>query len=68
MGKLPTEKKYEVSVQIEGEQDSVIKEADIDPDNARKMTLDLSQWIRENQTHKGKTLQLLTMQKLMLMP
>ena len=55
MGKLPTEKKYEVSVQIEGEQDSVIKEADIDPDNARKMTLDLSQWIRENQTHKGKT-------------
>ena len=51
----PKEKKYEVSVQIEGEQDSVIKEADIDPDNARKMTLDLSQWIRENQTHKGKT-------------
>ena len=48
MGKLPTEKKYEVSVQIEGEQDSVRKEADIDPDNARKMTLDLSQWIREN--------------------
>ena len=40
---------------MKGEQDSVIKEADIDPDNARKMTLDLSQWIRENQTHKGKT-------------
>lgn len=53
-GTLPTDKKYNVSVQIEGEQDSVIKEADIALNNDRMMTLDLSQWIRDNQSKKGK--------------
>ena len=49
----PTDKKYDVKIQIGTEQATTL-EADLDEDNNRKMILDLSSWVQKNQQNKGK--------------
>lgn len=53
-GTTPTDNKYNVSVKI-GNGIVEEKEATLAADNNRKMTLDLSEWIRNNQALKGQT-------------
>ena len=48
----PTDKKYDVKIQIGTEQATTL-EADLDGDNNRKMILDLSSWVQEHQQNKG---------------
>ncbi len=55
-GEAITDNKLPVTITIQDGQSENDKQADIAQDNARKMTLDLSQWIQNNQTtNKGKT-------------
>lgn len=52
--KLDVENSLPVSVQIKGEATVEIKNATLSEDGNRTMVLDLSEWVRTNQNHKGK--------------
>lgn len=52
--KLEIERELPVSVQISGEGSVEVKNATLSEEGNRTMVLDLSDWVRTNQTHKGK--------------